>query len=156
MTQFAQKESTMFKSILVPVDGSEGAKKALDVACQLATQADATLHVLHIPEELSHETTLVWGIGAIAIEASRQEREDIGKQVVDKAAEAARAKGVTQVETVIGQGDPARTIVSEARRRGVEAIVMGSRGLSDLRGLVVGSVSHKVSHVAECTVITVR
>ncbi|MCC5884307.1 MAG: universal stress protein [Halomonas sp.] len=146
----------MFKSILVPVDGSEGAKKALDVACQLATQADATLHVLHIPEELSHETTLVWGIGAIAIEASRQEREDIGKQVVDKAAEAARAKGVTQVETVIGQGDPARTIVSEARRRGVEAIVMGSRGLSDLRGLVVGSVSHKVSHVAECTVITVR
>ncbi|MFQ3786791.1 universal stress protein [Halomonas sp. A29] len=146
----------MFDSILVPVDGSEGAKKALDVACQLANQSAATLHILHIPEELAHETTLVWGIGAIAIEASRQEREDIGKQVVDKAAEAARAKGVTQIETVIGQGDPARTIVSEARRRSVEAIVMGSRGLSDLRGLVVGSVSHKVSHVAECTVITVR
>jgi nucleotide-binding universal stress UspA family protein len=146
----------MFKSILVPVDGSESAKKALDVACLLANQADATLHLLHIPEELSHETTLVWGIGAIAIEASRTEREDIGRQVVDKAAEAARANGVSQVETVVGQGDPARTIVSEARRRGVEAIVMGSRGLSDLRGLVVGSVSHKVSHVAECTVITVR
>ncbi|MCE8019507.1 universal stress protein [Halomonas sp. MCCC 1A11036] len=146
----------MFKSILVPIDGSEGAKKALDVACQLASQADATLHILHVPEELAHETTLVWGIGAIAIEASRQEREDIGRQVVDKAAEAARAQGITQVETVIGQGDPARTIVSEARRRGVEAIVLGSRGLSDLRGLMVGSVSHKVSHVAECTVITVR
>ncbi|MBA2780148.1 universal stress protein [Billgrantia kenyensis] len=146
----------MYKSILVPVDGSAGAKKALEVACLLAKQADASLHILHIPEELAHETTLVWGIGAIAIEASRKEREDIGKQVVDKAAEAARAQGVSQVETVIGQGDPARTIVSESRRRGVEAIVMGSRGLSDLRGLVVGSVSHKVSHVAECTVITVR
>ncbi|MGR2739021.1 universal stress protein [Billgrantia sp. Q4P2] len=152
----------MYTSILVPVDGSEGAKKALEVACQLASQADATLHILHIPEEFTHETTLVWGIGAIAIEASRQERQeprvrrDIGKQIVDRAAEAARANGVTQVETVIGQGDPARGIVSEARRRGVEAIVMGSRGLSDLRGLVVGSVSHKVSHVAECTVITVR
>lgn len=152
----------MYKSILVPVDGSEGAKKALEVACQLASQADATLHILHIPEELTHETTLVWGIGAIAIEASRQERQeprarqDISKQIVDKAAKAARAKGVTQIETIIGQGDPARTIVSEAKRRGVEAIVMGSRGLSDLRGLVVGSVSHKVSHVAECTVITVR
>ncbi|MCE8015869.1 universal stress protein [Halomonas sp. MCCC 1A17488] len=146
----------MYQSILVPVDGSEGAKKALDVACQLASQADTTLHILHIPEELSHETTLVWGIGAIAIEASRQEREEIGRQVVDKAAEAARAKGIQHIETVVGQGDPARTIVSEARRRGVEAIVMGSRGLSDLRGLVVGSVSHKVSHVAECTVITVR
>ncbi|QOR38248.1 universal stress protein [Billgrantia diversa] len=152
----------MYKSILVPVDGSEGAKKALEVACQLASQGDATLHILHIPEELTHETTLVWGIGAIAIEASRQERQeprmrqDVGKQIVDRADKAARAKGVTRVETIIGQGDPARTIVNEAKRRGVEAIVMGSRGLSDLRGLVVGSVSHKVSHVAECTVITVR
>lgn len=146
----------MFHSILVPVDGSEGAKKALEVACQLADRADATLHILHVPEALSHETTLVWGIGAIAIEASRQELEDVGRQVVDKAAESARNLGVIKIETVIGQGDPARTIVSEARRRGVEAIVMGSRGLSDLRGLVVGSVSHKVSHVADCSVITVR
>ena len=146
----------MFNTILVPVDGSENAKKALSVACQLANQADATLHILHIPEELSHETTLVWGIGAIAIEASRQERDDIGKQVVEKAAQAARDKGVTKIETTIGRGDPARTIVSEAKTRGVEAIIMGSRGLSDLRGLVVGSVSHKVSHAAECTVITVR
>lgn len=146
----------MFNSILVPVDGSEHAQKALSVACQLANQADATLHLLHIPEELSHETTLVWGIGAIAIEASRQEREDVGKQVVEKAAEAARQQGASKIETVIGQGDPARTIISEARKRGVDAIVMGSRGLSDLKGFVVGSVSHKVSHAASCSVITVR
>ena len=146
----------MFNSILVPVDGSEHAQKALSVACQLANQADATLHLLHIPEELSHETTLVWGIGAIAIEASRQEREDVGKQVIEKAAEAARQQGASKVETVIGQGDPARTIISEARKRGVDAIVMGSRGLSDLKGFVVGSVSHKVSHAASCSVITVR
>ncbi|EWH02212.1 universal stress protein [Halomonas sp. BC04] len=146
----------MFNTILVPVDGSEGAKKALAVACQLANQADATIHILHIPEELSHETTLVWGIGAIAVEATRQERDDIGQQVVDKAAQEARDKGVTKVETAIGRGDPARTIISEAKKRGIDAIVMGSRGLSDLRGLVVGSVSHKVSHAAECSVITVR
>ncbi|MCG6657397.1 universal stress protein [Halomonas campisalis] len=146
----------MFNSILVPVDGSEHAQKALSVACQLAKQADATLHLLHIPEELSHETTLVWGIGAIAIEASREERNDVGKQVVEKAAEAARQQGASKVETVIGQGDPARTIISEARKRGVDAIVMGSRGLSDLKGFVVGSVSHKVSHAASCSVITVR
>ncbi|PMR75497.1 universal stress protein [Billgrantia endophytica] len=146
----------MFNTILVPVDGSEGAKKALSVACLLANQADATLHILHIPEELSHETTLVWGIGAIAIEASRSEREGIGQQVVEKAAEAAREQGITKIETIIGHGDPARTIVSEAKKRGVEAIVLGSRGLSDLKGFVVGSVSHKVGHAATCSVITVR
>jgi len=146
----------MFRSLLVPVDGSEHAKKALSVACQFARQEGVTLHLLHIPEELAHETTLVWGIGAIAVEAPREEREAIGKQVVDKAAEAARELGATTLETVIGQGDPARTIISEARRRDVDAIVMGSRGLSDLKGLVVGSVSHKVSHAADCTVITVH
>lgn len=147
----------MFKSILIPVDGSENAQKALSVACQLARQEDgATLYLVHIPEELSHETTLVWGIGAIAIEASRDERESVGQQVVSRAAEAARAQGVDSVETIIGRGDPARTILSEARKRSVDAIVMGSRGLSDLQGFVVGSVSHKVAHAAECSVITVR
>lgn len=146
----------MYTSILVPVDGSEHARKALAVACQLARQDGSTLHLVHIPEELSHETTLVWGIGAIAIEASREEREEAGKQVASRAAEAAREQGATRVETVIAQGDPARAILSESRKRGVDAIVMGSRGLSDLKGFVVGSVSHKVAHTAECTVITVR
>lgn len=145
----------MFKTLLVPVDGSEHAKKALRVACQLARQNDATLHILHIPEELAHETTLVWGIGAIALEASREERERTGRQVVDRAAEDARQQGVAHVETIIGQGEPARSIISEARKSGADAIVMGSRGLSDLKGLIVGSVSHKVSHAASCTVITV-
>lgn len=146
----------MYTSILVPVDGSEHAQKALAVACQLARQDGSALHLVHIPEELSHETTLVWGIGAIAIEASREEREEAGKQVASRAAEAAREQGATRVETVIAQGDPARAILSESRKRGVDAIVMGSRGLSDLKGFVVGSVSHKVAHTAECTVITVR
>lgn len=146
----------MYQSILVPVDGSEHAQKALSVACQLVRRQGATLHLLHIPEELAHETTLVWGIGAIAVDAPREEREAIGRQVVDRAAEAARELGVTDIETVIGQGDPARTIISEARRRDIDAIVMGSRGLSDLKGLVVGSVSHKVSHAADGTVITVH
>lgn len=146
----------MYTSILVPVDGSEHAQKALAVACQLARQDGSTLHLLHIPEELSHETTLVWGIGAIAIEASREEREEAGKQVISRAAEAARKQGATSIETVIAQGDPARAILTESRKRGVDAIVMGSRGLSDLKGFVVGSVSHKVAHTAECTVITVR
>ncbi|WP_300273814.1 universal stress protein [Halomonas sp.] len=146
----------MFTSILVAVDGSEHAKRALAVACRLARQEGSTLHLLHIPETLAHETTLVWGIGAIAIEASRAEREAAGKQVIERATEAAREQGATKIETVIAQGDPARTILSEARRRGVDAIVMGSRGLSDLKGFVVGSVSHKVAHAAECSVITVR
>ncbi|MCH4562644.1 universal stress protein [Halomonas sp. EGI 63088] len=145
----------MFDSILMPVDGSEHAKKALAVACQLVHEG-STLHLLHIPEQISHETPLVWGIGPVTLEASQEERERVGRQLIARAAEAAREQGVTRVETQLVQGDPVRTILSEAKKRGVDAIVMGSRGLSDLQGFVVGSVSHKVSHAAECTVITVR
>ncbi|PMR72017.1 universal stress protein [Halomonas heilongjiangensis] len=145
----------MFSSILVPVDGSEHAKKALAVACRLVHEG-STLHLLHIPESLSHETPLVWGIGPVTLEASEEERERVGRQLITRAAEAAREQGAPRVETQLAQGDPVRTILSEARKHHVDAIVMGSRGLSDLQGFVVGSVSHKVSHAAECTVITVR
>ena len=49
-----------------------------------------------------------------------------------------------------------KTIAGLAQDRKADAIVMGSRGLSDIKGLFLGSVSHKVSHLAECTCITVK
>ncbi|MBD3895761.1 universal stress protein [Halomonas sp. ML-15] len=146
----------MFKSILIAVDGSEHAKKALEVACQLVSKEDATLHILHIPEALSHETTLVWGIGAIAIESSREVLEEAGKSVIERASEAARSMGASHVETHLSKGDPARNILRHAEKLGVEAIVLGSRGLGDFAGLMMGSVSHKVTNSAKCSVITVR
>lgn len=146
----------MFKSLLVAVDGSENAKKALGIACQLTREGNAQLHILHIPESLSHETTLVWGIGAIPLEATRDVIEQAGNKVIKQAEAAAREQGATNIETHLGQGDPARTIIRQAEKLGVDAIVLGSRGLGDLTGFVVGSVSHKVSSSAKCTVITVR
>ncbi|MEQ5801596.1 universal stress protein [Halomonas sp. H10-9-1] len=145
----------MYTSILVPVDGSKHAQQALAVACRLAQQKETRLILLHIPERLAHDTLLVWGIGAVALEASNEELEAAGRKIVARAEQAARDAGVSHVETMITQGDPARAILSESRKRGVDAIVMGSRGLSDLKGFVVGSVSHKVAHAAECSVITV-
>ncbi|PAU78068.1 universal stress protein [Halomonas salipaludis] len=146
----------MFNSVLIAVDGSEHAKKALEVACQLVSKEDATLHILHIPEALTHETTLVWGIGAIALESSREVLEEAGKSVIERASEAARGMGASHVETHLSKGDPARNILRHAEKLGVDAIVMGSRGLGDFAGLMMGSVSHKVTHSAKCTVISVR
>ncbi|RTQ99354.1 universal stress protein [Halomonas nitroreducens] len=146
----------MFQSILVPIDGSEHSRLALCVACKLARQEDGQLVLLHIPEALEHEPLLIWGIGAVPMEATLEKREKVGREMLDKATEEARALGVKDVETVIGKGNPALSILDEARQRGVDAIVMGSRGLGDFKGLVVGSVSHKVTHGAECRVITVN
>jgi nucleotide-binding universal stress UspA family protein len=60
------------------------------------------------------------------------------------------------VEGLVRRGPLARTIVQVAKDRGADAIAMGSRGLGDVEGFLLGSVSHKVSSLAECTCITVK
>ncbi|MCK2183701.1 universal stress protein [Halomonas getboli] len=146
----------MFHTILVPIDGSEHSRVALCVACKLARQEDGQLILLHIPEALPHEPLLVWGIGAVPMESTLEKRDEVGQTLLDHAIEEAKALGIEQVKPVLTRGDPSQTILAAAEEHGVDTIVMGSRGLGDLKGLVVGSVSHKVSHGADCRVITVH
>lgn len=146
----------MYSRILVPVDGSENAKQALSVACKLLSENASTLYLLHIPEALAYPTTLVWGVGALNAEATLAEREQAGEQLLMQAAQSAQEQGARQVEKKLVPGDPVRVILDTANDQGIDTIVMGSRGLSDLAGVVIGSVSHKVSHSAKCQVITVK
>ncbi|CAO1669052.1 universal stress protein [Halomonas sp. TG39a] len=145
----------MYKRILVPIDGSENAKQALSVACKLLNKEASTLYLLHVPETLAYTTTLVWGIGAIDASANLAEREKSGEQLLVQAVSSAQEEGVQHTEELLTQGDPVRVILDTANAYNVDTIVMGSRGLSDLAGVVIGSVSHKVSHSAKCRVITV-
>lgn len=145
----------MYARILVPVDGSESAKQALKVACKLLDREGSTLYLLHVPETLAYATTLVWGIGAIDAGTTLAEREKVGEQLLAQAVSSAQAEGAKHIEELLTQGDPARAIIEAANANNVDTIVMGSRGLSDLAGVVIGSVSHKVGHSAKCPVITV-
>ena len=147
----------MTKSILVPIDGSVHAEKALKFACDMASRADdAQLHLLHIAQAPHQDRVLVLGAAAITVHASPEELEAAGRKVLDSARSIAKDAGCTNVETRLADGDPARRIVEYAENNGIDTIVMGSRGLSDWSGLMLGSVSHKVSHLAPCTCVTVR
>lgn len=146
----------MYSSLLVAVDGSEHSRKALTLACHLARQDHATLHILHVPEVLPHEATLIWGIGAVAIGDELKEMDAAGKKVIAGAEAEARKLGASNIQTHTARGEPARAIMQQAKTLGVDVIVMGCRGLGDLAGLIMGSVSHKVNHGATCGVITVR
>jgi nucleotide-binding universal stress UspA family protein len=79
-----------------------------------------------------------------------------GKQILEAAESEAYGHGVAKVETRIEDGDPAKRILQVAEEAKADLIVLGARGLSDLKALLVGSVSHKVSHLAPVTCITVR
>jgi nucleotide-binding universal stress UspA family protein len=172
----------MFKTILVPIDGSDHANKAVRIAGDLAAKYDAELVLLqvllrgHLNEGLQQFAEvegLVQGPAlseAIAsIPAARfpvsmipGNGGDTKEAVLSAAAElktakdAAKRQGAKKLRTLIEDGDPAQRILDRAKSEGADLIVMGTRGFSDLKGLIVGSVSHKVSHLAPCAVMSVR
>jgi nucleotide-binding universal stress UspA family protein len=80
----------------------------------------------------------------------------VADQVIDQAKQVAREHGVANVSARIEDGDPAARILEVAAAEGVDLVVAGARGLSDLKALLVGSVSHKISHLSPVTCITVR
>lgn len=144
----------MYDTILVPIDGSDHALEALKVAVQLAS-SDATIHLVNVPELPPATDELGRWVEASNINVSRTDAEEAGYDLLEKTCKSLEEPGV-ELETTVHWGPPARAIVEEADKLGVDAIIMGSRGLSDLSGLIIGSVSHKVMHTAHCRVILVR
>jgi nucleotide-binding universal stress UspA family protein len=80
----------------------------------------------------------------------------IGKAIAERACAMVRAKGVKKVDIQIVGGRAADSILAAAEHEKADMIVMGSRGMGNLKGLFVGSVSHKVSQHAPCTCVTVK
>ncbi len=164
----------MIGTILVPTDGSEGAGKAVSFAAELAGRHEARLILLHVmppgevPEALQHLAEAEYHVEPEArttgprmgyfqqAAPSREARAAIADQVLTHAGRLAREGGAKRVETISEEGDPTAQILDYAAREEADMIVMGSRGLGDLKGLALGSVSHKVSHMATCTCVTVR
>jgi nucleotide-binding universal stress UspA family protein len=146
----------MLQKILVAVDGSEYSKKALELACELAKKFDGSLHILHVPQGAAADRVMVLGGASVMIHAGREQIEKAGHTLIEAAQEFAEDTLPGKVTTELRGGDPADEIVKSARKNASDCIVLGSRGLGDFGGLLLGSVSHKVNHSAPCTCITVH
>ena len=146
----------MLQKILVAVDGSEYSKKALEFACELAKKFDGSLHIVHVPQGSAADRVMVLGGASVMIHAGREEIEKAGRMLIEAAQEIAEEKRPGNVSTELRGGDPADEIVKSAEENASDCIVIGSRGLGDFGGLLLGSVSHKVNHSAPCTCITVH
>ncbi len=149
----------MINKILVPVDGSDHAKKAIQFAANTAAQNDAEVHLLHVvnvpevPEGIKEYMKIE---GIIEETPSSFYTQMVGKGVIDEAKDEANQNGVKNVETVQLEGDPAETIIEYAKEHGFDMIVIGSRGLGKVKGFFLGSVSSKVCHAADSTCVTVK
>lgn len=146
----------MLDKILVALDGSEYSKKALEFACELAEKFDGTLHIVHVPQGAAADRVMVLGGASVMIHAGREQLEKAGRTLIEAAREFAETTLRDKVTTELRGGDPADEIVKCAAVNASDCIVIGSRGLGDFGGLLLGSVSHKVNHSAPCTCITVH
>jgi nucleotide-binding universal stress UspA family protein len=150
----------MIRTILVPVDGSGHAEQAVALAADLASKDRAHIalfHVLllgHVPDSLR----ALSGKHAEAEggELPREIRVDIAEQLLERARRIAEYHGATRVDTAWAEGPVTQRILEQAEDVGADMIVLGSRGLSDLKSLMVGSVAHKVAHLFEGSVVIVR
>ena len=148
------------KRIMVAVDGSEHAHRAVDMAADLAFRYEIPLSVVHVAAQptMGHvpaDLAIYQKLENVYV-SQADAFDEAARHIVERAAERARQAGATKVETIVESGDPAATIVRLAKDVGADLIVMGSRGLGSVAGLLLGSVSHKVGHAAPCAVLTVR
>lgn len=147
----------MLKTLLVAVDGSDNATRALDYAVELAKTFQSKLIILSVYKHYSvlqstHSLTPSW----YTPDSPDETLGKLAREVVDASAERAREHGAAEIKTVVRRGPTSRTIVEEAKKQKADTVILGSRGLGDVGGFLLGSVSHKVAGLAPCTCITVK
>jgi nucleotide-binding universal stress UspA family protein len=139
----------MIKHILIAHDGSEEARRAVEAGTDLALRYAARATLLTVIQHPAYAAT----IGEV--QEADAERRELVNRIQREAIEFARMRGL-DVEAAIVSGHPAEAIVDYAQRHTVDLIVMGHRGMSDMRRFLVGSVTDRVVDHAPCMVLVVR
>lgn len=132
-------------NILLGIDGSEPARHAVDVLRQLHLPAGSRIQV----------STVVSPRMERRLEAAHVDAYEAFAGLVARTSDALRREGVEVAGTVL-EGPPAHALVEEASALGANLVVVGSRGLSGVPRLLLGSVARNVAHHAPCSVLVAR
>lgn len=175
----------MANCVVAAYDGSENSRRAVEAASELAKDYAAMLHLVHVIgsgpvppplarlAEVEHMTpdsqppgpqnvANVFGNLATAERATvspavaHEIHRALGQRLLKNAESIAREKGVGSVESMLCEGNPAEAILDTAKQVDADLIVVGTRGLSGLKELLLGSVSHKVIQLSPCSCLVVK
>lgn len=175
----------MFSKILLAVDGSAHAARASEAAGAIAASFSSELLLVtvlptsipleqleHMPQTERFPQSIVDDIqrtrdaisqkpasGAAAyahVPAPYSAVAALGEEILNDAEAIARRHGASRITRFAVPGHPAQQILDQATKHKADLIVMGTRGLTDLGALVLGSVSHKVIHLSTCPCLTVK
>lgn len=143
--------------ILLAIDGSDHSERAARVAGELSGGLSVPVDIVNV---VSDNTLVTAGpiheyarIEKTAI-SQRELLQTLGADLVVQAANRVREAGGDVRRTDVLVGSPAHEIVRYAEDHEADCIVMGRRGLGDVGGILMGSVSHKVGHLTERTLVT--
>ncbi len=137
------------KKILVPVDESEHSMKAVAYAMEFVKKFDASLLLLHCHKEFPAI------LGEPFFDQATEKILEQGNEVLEPYRKILKENGIAFRELLLEE--PAgKKIAETAGIEKIDLIIMGSKGKTDLGGLLLGSVTHRVLHHAPCPVLVVR
>jgi nucleotide-binding universal stress UspA family protein len=137
--------------VLIPVDGSPASLRAVDFAIEIASQNQGSSLVL-----LNVQNISAMHLSGAAMESEWQEAaSQASARALKEAVGKAEAAGIA-FKSIVRTGQTAEAIAQAAHDEGIEHIVMGTRGLGSIQGLLLGSVAMKVIHLAEVPITLIK
>jgi len=140
-----------YERILVPTDGSDATREAVQQAVDLAAEHGATIHALYVVNSAS--------FAGLPMDSSWENvsamLSEEGTTALDDVTAIAEGQGV-DVERELSDGNPAREIVRYAEDENCDLVVMGTHGRGGIDRLLLGSVAEKVVRSSSVPVLTVR
>ena len=147
------KSKSFFSKILVCVESSPCANKALIRACDLAKKSNAKLFLIYVVDN----PTSGLGLGVSLIDRGEFVKmfRDHGTKVLKDAVKLANENGV-KATPIMKEGNVAGEIIKFIKKERIDIVAIGSRGLSRLPRYVLGSISNKIANYAPCQVLIVK
>ena len=136
----------MFTTIVLALDGSEGSARAIPLAVELAHRDGARIVIAHVEEEV------VGKGGGPALAAEDEIQVEIRRQAEEVSSQGVEAS--VEIRRVV-LGGPARAIEEIADEASADLIVVGTRGRSPVAGLLLGSITQRLLHIAHRPVLVV-
>jgi universal stress protein E len=153
-----EKQSGPFKSILAAVDFSETSRLALERAIRTAAQDSSALHILHVfygPWHRPHYWEPAWPVKEeVRSEYTARVRRELDEFCAPFRHELEYLKAEQHV--IDHPGSHGLAITEYVRRQGIELVVLGTRGRTNLRDIVLGSTAERVVRDAPCSILAIR
>lgn len=134
-----------YRNVLVPTDGSDHARAAVELGAEIASRHDARLHLLFVVDE---------AVESLDTDSADLLGEEMGRELLDAATAVAADHGVEDVETAIEVGPVPREIVAYTESAGIDLVAMGTHGRTGLDKLLLGSFAERVLRTAPVPVLT--